>query len=109
MNTLDITSWQDKNEHLQEKILKHIKGLHKTLLIMPMPDELLLTQSQFDQLAKLSNMGTMYHSNDRMFFTDWNVMEVKVKGRERLLFTEAHALDELAFRKWEKSVEGLHD
>jgi len=109
MNTLDITTWKDKGEQLQEKIIKHIKGLHETLLIMPMPDELLMTQTQFDQLANLSNMGTMYHSNDRMFFTDWCVMEAKVKGRERLLFTEAHALDELAFRKWEKSVEGLHD
>jgi hypothetical protein len=54
-------------------------------------------------------MGTMYHSNDRMFFTDWNVMEIRVQGRERLLFTEAHELDELAFKHWEKSVEGLHD
>ena len=109
MNTLDITSWKDKKVELQDRIIKEVKGLCSTSIIVPIPDELLMTQTQFDSLAKLTNMGTMYHSEDRFFHTPYNIMEVRIKGRTRMLFTEAHELDELAFKNWEKSVEGLHD
>jgi hypothetical protein len=48
----------------------------------------------------------MYHVEDRMYQTKYNVMEVRVEQRTKLTFKEAHSLDDKAFDEWEKSVEG---
>jgi len=106
INVFDITSFKEKDLELHQRILRDMKGYSETLLYIPMPDVIKMTQSQYDQLMKLGNMPNMYHSDDRMYVTPYNVMEVRVQSRNRLTFKEAHSLDDKDFEKWEKSVEG---
>jgi hypothetical protein len=50
----------------------------------------------------------MYHSEDMMYQTPYNVMEVRVDKRKRLTFKEAHSLDDKQFDEWEKSQGGIN-
>jgi len=108
-NVYDITSFKEKDIELNKRILKDIKGLSKSTLIIPMPDVIKMTQAQHDMLMRLSRLPNMYHTEDRMYQSPYNVMEVRVQGRNKLSFTEAHSLDDKDFAEWEKSVEGESD
>lgn len=103
---LDITSWKQKGQALKEAIEKEVKGLSETLISIPLPSKILMTQAQYDDLMKLGNMSNMFHSEDQMYRTPHNVMEVRVANRTKLTFKEAHSLDDKDFNEWEKSVEG---
>lgn len=106
---LDITTWKQKGLQLNEAILKEIKGLSESLIFMPMPAILEMRQDQYDDLMALSKLPNMYHQEERMFITPYNVMEVRVTNRSKLTFKEAQALSDKDFEKWEKSVEGETD
>ena len=101
---LDITTWKQKGAELNRAIQEEIKGLNDSLIFRPMPSKLLMRQDQYDELCRLNHLPNMYHQEDRMFVTPYNVMEVRVDKRNRLTFNEAHSLDDKAFDKWEKSV-----
>lgn len=106
MTTLDITKWIQTRDSLKTKIDEEIARRSKSKLLGIMPDEILMTQEQYDDLMKIADMPNMYHSDDRMYVTKHNVMEVRVSNRFKLTFQEAHALGDKDFDKWEKSVEG---
>lgn len=103
---LDITGWKQKGQELKDAIDKECKGLSETLIAIPLPSKILMTQAQYDDLMKLNALPNMYHSEDRMYLTSHNVMEVRVANRSRLTFKEAQSLDDKTFNEWEKSVEG---
>lgn len=103
---LDITNFKQKGEELKLAIDKEIESIAKSRVYAPIPSKILMTQDQFDDLNKLNHLPTMYHVEDRMYQTKYNVMEVRVEQRTKLTFKEAHSLDDKAFDEWEKSVEG---
>lgn len=106
---LDITSWKQKGEELNNAIQREIKGMAESKITFDLPSKLQLTQAQHDDLMNLSHLPNMYHQEDRMYITPYNVMEVRVTNRNKLTFKEAHSLGEKEFAKWEKSVEGETD
>lgn len=106
---LDITTWKQKGLQLNEAIQKEIKGLSKSLIFMPMPAILEMRQDQYNDLMEVGKLPNMYHQEDRMYVTPYNVMEVRVTNRSKLTFREAQALSDKDFDKWEKSVEGETD
>ena len=109
INTLDITDRKETGEELHRFIVRETKRVAESKLLLPIHDLLRITQDQYDDLMKLSKMSPMYHSEDRMYQTPYNVMEIRVDKRNRLTFTEAHSLDDKAFNEWEKSVEETND
>ena len=109
MTTLDITNFKQKGQELYDEIVKTIKPYATTKLYVTMPDLLFMTQSQYDDLMEINKLPNMYHQEDRMFTTPYNVMEVRVTDRKKLTFKEAHSLSGKQFDRWEKSVKGEHD
>lgn len=77
MKELDITSFKETGMKLAEAIEKAVKDT-QTPILTPLPDEIRMTQAQFKDLAKLSGMQHLHQSNDRMWVTSMNVMEVRV-------------------------------
>ena len=108
MTTLDITSFKQKGAELAKAIEAEIKPLANSKLIVPLPDILRMTQVQYDDLMKLNLLPEMYqfenmfHTEDRMYQTKYNVMEVRVSNRTKATFEEAHSLSDKEFEKWEK-------
>lgn len=76
--TLDITPLTGTVEELEQFIFEGVKDTQR-LLITTLPDQLLITRKQFDQLAKRPEMHQMYASKDFFYYTPLNVMEVRVK------------------------------
>lgn len=103
---LDITNYKQKGVELKNAIDNEIKSIAKSKILIDLPSKLQMTQDQFDDLNRLNHLPTMYHSEDRMYVTQYNAMEVRVDNRTKLTFKEAHSLDDKAFDEWEKSVEG---
>lgn len=102
MNTLDITSWKQKDQDLVTAINKAVKPLATSKLLVPIPDELLMTQSQYDQLMALNRLDNMFYDEQVMFVTPYNAMEVRVKGRSKGTFLEVMDLSTNEFAKWDK-------
>lgn len=75
---LDITDFKEKGIELMTAI-ENAVGDTQRVIITPLPDELLMTQDQFDELMRLSGLHEMEGTEDRMFITKFNVMEVRVK------------------------------
>jgi hypothetical protein len=109
LNTLDISSWKQKGPELHKAICMTIKPLFDSAFNVTMPDSIRMSQDQYDDLMLLSKMSPMYHSEEMMYLTPYNVMEVRVNRTNRLTFKEAHALDDKTFQEWEKSVERFSD
>lgn len=104
LTTLDVTDRKEKGIGLHNIIVKEAKRASQSSLSIPIPNVLLLTQKQYDDLNNLSKLENMYHSEDKLYVTPYNVMEVRVQNRSRLTFEETNALDESAFNEWEKSI-----
>jgi hypothetical protein len=104
LTTMDITDRKERGMELHNVICLEAKRAVNSKLLLPIPNVILLTQDQFDDLSELANgVQPFYHSEDRFYTTPYNIMEVRVDKRKRLTFTEAHSLDDKAFDEWEKS------
>jgi len=102
MNTLDITSYKEKGQELHDRIVKDVKSVAKSKLILPIPDLLRMTQDQYDELNLLSGMYDVYYTEDKMYKTPYNVMEIRVV-KPKLTFEETMKLDDKEFKKWENT------
>lgn len=103
-NTLDISSWKQKGQELHERIVKEIKPLATSKLLTPIPDRIRMSEAQYDDLGKLFNMETFYHTDDKLYTTPYNVMDVVVNKKNKLSFIETMELDDKTFAEWEGSV-----
>jgi hypothetical protein len=103
-NTLDITNFKQKGQDLHDAIVREVKPLATSKLMTPIPDRIRMSEAQFDDLGKLSHVETFYHTEDRLYTTPYNVMEVVVNKANKLSFIETMALDDKAFNEWEGSV-----
>lgn len=106
---LDISNWKQKGQELALEINKQMEGMSESLIFSTLPSKIQMTQSQYDDLMKLGNLPNMYYSEDRMYRTPHNIMEVRVANRTKLTFKEAQELDDKQFNEWEKSTEGERD
>jgi len=100
--THDITNYQEKGRELVTRINGDMKTMLDSPFTVKMPDLLKMTQKQLDDLRKLHSLDTMYHSEEQMFITPSNVMEVRVSDRKKLSFKETLQLTDTEFDKWEK-------
>lgn len=78
MKTLDITDFKKHGMELAEEINSAVWSTQR-LIIQPLPDEIVMTQSQFNELSKLSGMDEMYGTEGHIWYTRHNVMEVVVR------------------------------
>lgn len=106
---LDITSYKQKGQDLFDAIIKEVKGLSQSLISVPLPSKILMTQAQYDDLHQLGRVENFYHTEDKMFQTPFNVMEVRVQNRTKATFKETMNMDEKEFEQWEKHNEGASD
>ena len=102
----DITNYRETGRELITRINNDMKHYADSVLTVKMPDLLTMTQKQYDDLMKLNRLDTMYHSDEQMFLTPYNVMEVRVSNRNKLTFKEVQGLDDKQFDNWEKETEG---
>lgn len=106
----DISTWKLKGKELYDEIDKQMKGMSEsTILTVPLPSKIQMRQDQYDDLHKLGRLPNMYHQEDKMYVTPYNVMEVRVTNRTKMTFKEAQSLSDKEFNKWEKSVQGESD
>ena len=80
-NTLDITSFKEKGTELHTAIENAVKSTQQ-YVIQPLPDWIKMRKSQFQDLAKLHNMGDMFNSEERMYITKHNIMQIEVADSE---------------------------
>ena len=100
---LDISSWKQKGAELNEAIITTIKGMSESKIATDLPSKLQMTQAQHDDLMALHKLPNMFHSEDRMFMTPYNIMEVRVSNRSKMTFNEAFDQSDKEFTKWEKA------
>ena len=108
MNTLDISNWKLHGQELSNRIIKEVKSFAESKLILPIPDILMMTQDQYDDLSRLNGMYDVFYTGDKMYSTPFNVMEVRIDNRRKLTFDEVEALDTKSFKEWSKS-EGIDE
>ena len=108
MNTLDITSWKLHGQELSDRIIKEVKSFAKSKLLVPIPDILMMTQDQYDDLNRQNGMYDVFYTEDKMYRTPYNVMEIRIDKRRKLTFDEVEALDTKSFKEWSKS-EGIDE
>lgn len=101
-NILDITSYKEKGQELHDRIVKVVKSYAKSKLIIELPNKLVMTQKQYDDLSLLSGMYDVYYTEDKMYQTPYSVMEIRVVDRTRATFKETMELDDKQFEEWEK-------
>lgn len=99
---LDITNWKQKGAELNTAIINEIKGMSESIVFTNLPSKLQMTQQQYDDLMALGKLPNMYHQEDRMYVTPYNVMEVRVANRTKMTFKEAFGQSDAQFAKWEK-------
>ena len=104
LNTLDVSDRREKGLELHKVIVSEVKRTVKSNLFLPIPNLLLLTQTQWDDLSSLTGVDNMYYSEDRFYTTPYNIMEVRIDKRNKLTFQEAHSLDDKNFDEWERSI-----
>lgn len=99
----DITSWHLKGQELFDKINKEMKGYSEALISVPMPSKIQMTQAQYDDLHRYGNIENFYHTEDKMYMTPFNVMEVRVSNRTKATFKETMDMGTKEFKQWEKA------
>ena len=76
---LDITGINKTGEELRQAILDGVKDTQGALM-MELPDQLIMTREQFNELQPDPELQQMYQSKDFLYHTPLNAMEVWVKG-----------------------------
>ena len=77
---LDITTFKEKGAELHTAIENAVKSTQQ-FVVQPLPDWLLMKQSQFKDLARLHNMGDMFDSEERMYITKHNIMQIEIADK----------------------------
>jgi len=75
---LDITDAKETGLMLKQAILSAVKDTQR-IILAPLPDQLLMTKDQYDMLQDDPDMQKMYQSDNLLYITPLNAMEVKVK------------------------------
>lgn len=77
MTKLDVTDCKLKGTALQVEIVNRVKDTQR-LLMSPLPDILILSRDQYEDLEHDASMLSTQDSKDRLYNTGLNVMEIKI-------------------------------
>jgi hypothetical protein len=80
-NVLDITDLKEHGPALHTAIVNAVKDTQGTILA-PLPDVLVMTALQYKELD--AGMMQAYQSDDRIYMTPLNAMNVRVKDTQNL-------------------------
>ena len=78
MDNLDITDFKEKGIALKKAITQAVKDT-QLILIRPYPSFITMTVEQYKDLQDDPDLKTMYQSDNHMYVTQYNIMEVVVK------------------------------
>ena len=102
LNTLDITSFKQKGQELHDQIVRECKRLDN--MNFAQYNLILMTQTQYDDLNAQAGMYDVFYTEDKMYQTPYNVMEVRIDKPKRPTFLETEELDAKQFKEWSKEV-----
>lgn len=85
MDTLDITPLKETGLALKQAILNAVKDTQSAVLLTPLPNKLVMTAKQFAELDPLGGMQMAYQSEERIYMTPLNAMDVVIKDAPILL------------------------
>ncbi len=74
---LDITPLKERGDALKKMIVQGVKDTQKWI-IQDLPNELHMTRKQFEMLQTDPEMMGTHNSQDHLYMTPLNVMEVRV-------------------------------
>jgi hypothetical protein len=86
-NELDITELREHGVALHEAICNAVKDT-QGLILAPLPDVLVMTARQYEELDPLGGMASAYQSKDRIYMTPMNAMDVVVKDPQNFRSNE---------------------
>lgn len=78
MDNLDITDFKERGIELKKAITQAVKDT-QLLIVKPYPSFITMTVEQYRDLQDDPDLKTMYQSDNHMYVTKYNIMEVVVK------------------------------
>lgn len=75
---LDITPWKQKGWELKVEIENAVAST-QSIIIQPLPNILIMTKAQYDDLQHDPEMIGAYQSTQHLYLTPHNVMDVVIK------------------------------
>lgn len=78
MDILDIRDWKQTGEALKTEIGNAVKAT-QSIIIQPLPNKLVMTRTQYEDLEQDPEMRSFQGSVERIFITPHNAMDVIVK------------------------------
>lgn len=77
---LDITKYEElSKDDLKARIVRDVENTQSTAIEIPLPDLLLIRHDQYDLLQEDPDLFGAYESEQYMYRTPLNVMELRVK------------------------------
>jgi hypothetical protein len=76
--TIDIRDWKQQHADLKTEIVNAVKST-QSVVVRPLPDKLVMTPIQYDMLQQDPEMQGMYESNQHVYVTSENAMEVIIQ------------------------------
>jgi hypothetical protein len=77
MTSLDVTDCRLRGDALRVEIVNRVKDTQR-LVLQPLPDMLILSRDQYEDLEHDASMLSTSDSKDRLYNTGMNVMELKI-------------------------------
>lgn len=92
---LDITDLRETGPELRKKIVEAVRDT-QSVIITTLPNVLLMTVAQYQDLDPYGDMVGAYNSQQRLYKTEYNVMDIVVKDQHNLdpEQTELYRLEE---------------
>jgi len=81
---IDITPLKETGQALKQAIFNAVKDTQGVILA-PLPNVLIMTKAQYDELDPDPEMQKAYKSKDRIYITPLNAMDVVVKDAPKFL------------------------
>lgn len=78
--TIDIRDWKHTGDELKREIVEAVKST-QLLIVRPLPDKLVMTGEQYDMLQSDPEMHGMWESQQRVYVTSENAMDVIIQER----------------------------
>lgn len=78
--TIDITNWKEKTLETLSKAIENAVWDTQRIVIRELPNKLIMTPAQYDILQEDPMMQKFYKSNEHVYVTKHNAMDVIIKG-----------------------------
>jgi len=78
--TIDIRDWKQTGDELKREIDEAVKST-QSVVIRPLPNKLVMTGPQYDMLQADPEMRGFWTSQERVYITPYNAMDVVIQER----------------------------